>query len=244
MSTELFEEFRKRINIARKYPSKTVMAYIHLAELGLYHYVYYYMYRLVGYKIPMLDHDYEKFFRIKKGDVVVDVGAHVGLFAYSVAKRAKMVVAIECEPKNLEQLHSNLRNFRNVLVVGKALWNCKGRLPLYVGAWSGGHSLIRDPTSAPWNREIMVDADTLDNVLRDLRIAEVDFVKMDIEGAEIEALEGASETLKKISRIVVASYHERNGVKTIHKVIRKLIDNGFKVYTTVDDLVYGIKKQN
>jgi FkbM family methyltransferase len=236
MPTELFEKIARKINTVRKYPSRTVIKYVRLAES-----------RAVGYKIPQLDHDYEEFFRVKKGDVVVDAGAHIGLFAYSVAKRAKMVVAIECEPKNLEQLRRNLSNFRNVIVVEKALWNCKARLPLHLGH-SSDHSLIQDVevkgAKPAANLEIiMVDADTLDCILHDLQIAKVDFVKMDIEGAEIEALQGASETLKKLPKIVVASYHERNGVKTIYQVVRKLTNSGFKVYSTVDDLVYGLKKQ-
>jgi FkbM family methyltransferase len=242
MSIELLEKSKRRINIVRKYPSEAIMKYI-------MKYIHRAQNRLVGYEIPRLNQNYEKFFRVKKGDVVVDVGAHIGLFTRSVAKRANMVVAIECEPNNLKQLRRNLRNFSNVLVVGKALWNDKGRLPLYLSYSSEGHSLIRDVrvcgVEYATDRGIMVDADTLDNVLSGLGISKVDFVKMDIEGAEIEALEGASEALKKTSKIVVASYHERGGVKTTHEVVRKLTDNGFKVYTTLYDydLVCGLKKQ-
>ena len=237
MPTELFRKIRRKINTLGKYPLRTLLKYIRLVES-----------RMVGYKIPQLDHNYEELLRVKKGDVVVDAGAHIGLFAHTVAKRAKIVIAIECEPKNLEQLRRNLRHFKNAIVVEKALWNCRARLPLHLGH-SSDHSLIQDVeiegSKPSANREITVEADTLDRILCDLKICKVDFVKMDIEGAEIEALQGAIETLKGVSKIVVAAYHERDGAKTIHQVIKKLANSGFKVYrtaySTAYDLAYGLK---
>ncbi|MCW3985535.1 MAG: FkbM family methyltransferase [Candidatus Bathyarchaeota archaeon] len=204
--------------------------------------------KLVGYKIPRLVHNYEKFFRVQKGDVVIDVGAHIGLFTILVAKRASRVVAIEPEPKNLRCLLHNirLRKLSNVLVVEKAVWDCRRKLLLYLGLSSSGHSLIRDVKvlnkSHITNCKITVNADTLDSIVMNLRLPLVDFIKMDIEGAEIEALEGAKETLRRTSKIVVASYHQRNGLKTSAGIARILIEKGFRVYIE-DDIIYGARNR-
>jgi len=204
--------------------------------------------KLVGYPIAHLDTNYERFFRVEKGEVVVDVGAQIGLFSISVSKRAKTVVAIEPEPTNLRHLHYNikLRKSNNVLIVQKAVWNCKTKLTLYLGVHSGAHSAIKDVTakgkSTIINRKIMVDADTLDNILRELCLSKIDFIKIDIEGAEIEALEGAEQTLKNTHKIMIASYHERNGIKTSHKIAQTLINSGFKTYIAENNLVYGYKR--
>jgi len=225
-----------KLHTVTTYPSKSFMKYVCLVES-----------RLVGYEIPRLDHDYERFFRVRKGDVVVDAGAHIGLFARSVVKRAKMVVAVECEPRNMGQLRRNMTGFKNVLYVETALWNRNGKMPLFRGYSPSEHSLISGVEVEGRKRtgklQTVVETDTLDNVLHSLNIGKVDFLKMDIEGAEIEALEGASETLKKLPKIVVASYHVRDGEKTVRRVAEILASCGFRLYSTTDGLVHGAKNQ-
>ena len=72
-----------------------------------------------------------------------------------------------------------------------------------------GHSLV-NPISG---RSIEVQSDTLDNMVLELGIEKVDFLKMDIEGAEVETLEGAKRILKTAHKVVVETHH-RNGKPT------------------------------
>jgi len=200
--------------------------------------------RIRGYKVPILAHNYEMYFNVGKGGIVVDVGAHIGLFSLSVANRANKVVAIEPEPRNLLALRHNMQRHDNVIIVEKAAWNRKTRLPLFLNANSEGHSVVSDSQvgnkSALRKHQLMIEADTLDNILSDLGISHVNFIKMDIEGAEIEAIEGAAEILKKTSKIVVASYHKRKGVKTVEAVNRQLSNAGFRTLVASHDFVFGI----
>jgi len=203
--------------------------------------------KLAGYRIPRLNHNYERFFQVERDDVVIDVGAHIGLFTISIAAKAGKVLAIEPEPRNLHYLRYNIstRSLDNVLIVEKAVWNRKKKLPLYLSNASGNHSLIHDMqplNTSITNCFITVETDTLDNIVSELNLMHVDFIKMDIEGAEIEALEGAKETLKKTSKIAIASYHKRNGTKTSTDITRKLVKSRFQTYATTDDIVYGYKK--
>jgi FkbM family methyltransferase len=80
------------------------------------------------------------------------------------------------------------------------------------------------------DQKIMVETDTLDNILDELHINEVDFIKIDIKGAEIEALKGAEKTLGETFKIVVACYHERAGERTMPIITQMLSKHGFKQY--------------
>ena len=85
---------------------------------------------------------------IKKGDVVVDVGANIGyyslIFARAVGDNGK-VFAFEPEPTNFDLLKKNLEinGYKNVVAINKAVSNIKGKVKLYVDSENmGGHSLI------------------------------------------------------------------------------------------------------
>lgn len=76
-----------------------------------------------------------------------------------------------------------------------------------------------------------IKVDTMDNILKDLKIDKVDFITMDIEGAEIEALEGAKETLRNNDvKLAIASYHKIDGQPTYKTIIPMMEKIGFKSY--------------
>lgn len=184
-----------------------------------------------------IDHNWELFFKVEKGDIVINVGAWPGLFISSIAHRSFKIVAIEAEPSNFKELKEKLKVFSNVIVINKAVWNCRKKMPFYIRKFRGSHSLFPHVNA----REIMVEADTLDNIISDLNLRRVDFLTMDIEGAELEALEGAKKLLSKIPKIAVAAYHVRNSEKTLKKVDGILIKNGFITWINMDGVVYGYK---
>jgi len=187
-------------------------------------------------------HPYERFFEARTGDVVLDVGAGIGrdtiYFARKVGKEG-LVIAIEPEPKNLVCLRANIAEKRisNVLVIEKAAWSCGGKLKLYLGESIADHSATRDFGRG----SIEVQADTLDNIISDLRVNKVDFIKMDVEGAELEALEGAERVLSMAKKVVVAAYHIRNGEVTSLRVSQFLKNRGFQVHASFDNLIYAVK---
>jgi 3-dehydroquinate dehydratase len=75
-----------------------------------------------------------------------------------------------------------------------------------------------------------IEVDTLDNILEELGVTRVDFIKMDIEGAEIQALEGMERTLKENDvRLVIAAYHEVDGKPTWKTIVPWLKQMGFRV---------------
>ncbi|MCS7121544.1 MAG: FkbM family methyltransferase [Archaeoglobaceae archaeon] len=81
--------------------------------------------------------------------VVVDAGAHVGLFTIYASRKAKKVIAIEPNPKNYSLLELNIKrnNLKNVKAIKKALWYEKTTLNLETSRWSAGHKIAREGES-------------------------------------------------------------------------------------------------
>ncbi len=159
---------------------------------------------------------------VRDGDVVVDCGAHVGVFVHEALSRgAAKVIAIDPDPTQVECLR---RNFRKeiaegrVLVVPEGVWSSEGTMKLYIGSEHSGLSSMVEKVG---DETLTVPVTTIDALVKRLGLKRVDFVKIDIEGAEREALQGASETLKKYRpRLLVDSYHRPDDVTALPKIIK------------------------
>lgn len=145
---------------------------------------------------------YEREAKVQQGDIVVDAGAHIGSFTVKVAGVAEKVVAFEPEPENFKTLRLNAEQFPNVEIHEKALWSSTRRTMLRHHRYNvGGHTLLPLPTElSDYNLE--VEAMRLDDA-----VDETNFIKMDVEGAEIEALRGASRLLSECRPVVVLEAH-------------------------------------
>ena len=186
------------------------------------------------------DEVYEKFGGPRKGDIVLDIGAYVGMFTLKAARQvgdAGMVIAIEPNPSNISYLRKNVEALKNVSVAEEAILNRVEVGKLYIsGVSSQCHSLIYHH-----KKSIDVKMNTLDNLAEDLRLPKVDFIKMDIEGAELQALEGARGILKNNVKLAIASYHPLpNGKPELPLIVDFLESVGYKT-KILDKYVYAEK---
>jgi FkbM family methyltransferase len=136
---------------------------------------------------------------VHKGDVVLDCGANVGVFTREAVKRgARLVVAIEPVPQNLECLRRNLRAeiaSGRVMVYPKGVWDRDDVLTLNESNNSSAEdSFVRTENTHPG---IALPLTTIDKLVAELKLDRVDFIKMDIEGSETKALLGAQQTLRR-----------------------------------------------
>jgi len=160
---------------------------------------------------------------VKPGDIVLDCGANVGVYTRKALKAgAKVVVAIEIAPDNIECLR---RNFTaeiaagRVIVYPKGVWNKDDVLTLNVSSNEAADSVVMNPKNA--RNGPRVPLTTIDKLVAELNLPRVDFIKMDIEGAEVPALEGARETLKRWHpRMALAAYHKPDDPVTIPAMAR------------------------
>jgi FkbM family methyltransferase len=142
-------------------------------------------------------------FRPKQGDNFVDVGAHIGRYSIVAAKRIGnlgRVIAIEAHPDTFELLKKNmaLNGLQNVTTINAVASSQKGRVKLYLDGHDSGFTVY---TTIMINRTktekfLEVEANTLDNILNENNVQRVNYVKIDVEGAELEVLKGTSNVLE------------------------------------------------
>lgn len=144
---------------------------------------------------------------IKQGDVVLDIGTCIGyytlIFAKLVGKNGK-VYAFEPEPTNFTLLKKNveINGYENVVLVQKAVSNRSGKLRLFLSEENLGDHRIYDPHNG--RNFIEVESIKLDDYFKNYN-GEINFIKMDIQGAEGGALQGMFELLKKNKNIKIVS---------------------------------------
>lgn len=133
----------------------------------------------------------------KTFDVSIDVGANIGLVSCFLARRSRIVYAIEPDPFNLERckVQLALNNITNVELVELAVSNYEGHAEFYLLESCGHHSLGPVKTSAPAGT-INVKTTTLDTICMNNGIDYIDFLKVDVEGFELEVFIGAARMLK------------------------------------------------
>jgi len=170
----------------------------------------------------------------RRGDIVLDCGANVGVYAKTaLASGAKLVVAIEPAPENVECLRRNLGQEiadEKVIVYPKGVWDKEDTLALH-----------RDPKNSARDSLFKLEGDaidttqvpltTIDKLVAELQLDRVDFIKMDIEGAERNAVIGARETLRKFKpRMALCVYHKADDPVAIPRAVLDLAP-GYHVYT-------------
>ncbi len=149
--------------------------------------------------------------QVEQGDVVLEVGAWLGVFThYALQRGARQVIALEPEPVNAACFKQNfaaeIQSGRVVLIDGAA-WNAAGPVSLAnVGPLNPSHS--GKGFAVVEAGGTVAEAVTIDGTVRRLGIERIDFINMDIEGGERQAIAGARETIAKYRpRIVVCVHH-------------------------------------
>ncbi len=148
------------------------------------------------------------------GMVVLDVGAHAGFYTLNASKLvgpAGRVVSFEPSPRERERLRLHLRLNRcaNVSVEAVALGEKAGEGDLFVfdGRTTGCNSFHL--TSTDGARRVTVPIRRLDDYVSNGSIDRADFVKMDIEGAELSALRGAEQLFRTLRPVLLCELHEK-----------------------------------
>lgn len=163
---------------------------------------------------------------VRAGDTVLDCGANVGVFVRKALSRgAGLVVAIEPAPENVICLRKTFEEevrAGRVIVYPKGVWDHDCDLVLRTYDYqSGGDSVaLKYPHSQAGPT---VQLTTIDNLTSELKLQRVDFIKMDIEGAERQALRGAKETVARfLPRMAISLEHTPTDAEEIPALIWSL----------------------
>jgi len=174
----------------------------------------------------------------QKGDVVIDCGANIGncaiLFSRLVGKDG-MVVALEPLEESFNILKNRIKRLRrnNIVAINKGVWNDTGTYLLKIFSNTISCKIEKPPRPAVQdNTHVPIKCITIDALMDELKLDRLDMIKMDIEGAEVEALQGAENTLKRYHpHAAVASYHKRNHEPAYHEVEKLLNRQGYTACT-------------
>ncbi|MFC1579332.1 FkbM family methyltransferase [Thermodesulfobacteriota bacterium] len=189
-------------------------------------------------RIPCSYSTYLACYTPQKGDVVLDCGAHIGncalLFSRLVGEKG-LVIAAEPLEKAFHTLQGRIQRLglKNVLAVKKGVWNQSTQQALWVSESTLSNRLLSgQEATGNTGPTDTVDCITIDDITDSFNLKRLDLVKMDIEGAEIEALEGSRDTINRfMPNIAIASYHMRDGQQTSHRLETFLSDRGYRVRT-------------
>ena len=167
--------------------------------------------------------------KLKKDSNVVDVGANLGFYSIlfsTIASKGK-IYAFEPENKNYKKILKNIKinNLKNIKLYNVGLSNFKSNRKLILTSKinDGGHFIETNSNFKKYNYQ-KIKTDKLDNIITTKKKFEI--IKIDVEGHELEVLEGMKETLKKTKFIIIETgnqYHEinsflvKNKFKNIHK---------------------------
>ena len=183
-----------------------------------------------------------RFFKetLRPGQVVLDVGANIGYFTLLFAQQVGPhghVYALEPEPRNFELLQRNiaLNGFSNVTAMRRAAWHEPSTLMLYLNEENRGDH--RAYPSEESRIGVSIDAGPLDDLLADLP-RPIDVVKIDIQGAEYNAVRGMRELLTRNRDVQVLTEFWPGGLRrcgsdpaSYLSLFREL---GFDFYTVHD----------
>ncbi len=172
---------------------------------------------------------------LKPGMSFVDVGANMGDFSLIAAKTMQdegRVLAFEPSHDNCVWMRRSieLNGYSCIDLFELALSDVQGEATLYLGDRIGRHSLLPRPIE---QQTITVPVDTLDGVLAATGDIQVDMVKIDVEGAELNVLQGGAKTLgREAPVILMIDIHP--GRIDAREVCSLLVDYGFSLRSPAD----------
>lgn len=173
---------------------------------------------------------------LKRGETFVDIGAHVGYYTTLASKLVGdegKIIAFEPDPNNYKLLCKNIEinHLNNIICERQAITDCVGISKLWLSPFdSGSHSLSRARTRV---RHIYVRITSLDHYFNSRQLSLPDYIKIDVEGAELEVLNGMSTVIKNSQNLrLIMEYNPEilcdTGISP-EKLFQKLHSYGFDV---------------
>lgn len=186
---------------------------------------------------------------LKEGDVLVDVGANMGMFSLLAAKHVGeqgRVLAVEPSSRDFERLVENvkLNNLEHIITTTRCSISDKaGKVQIAIAAEerSGLNTIGREFSSKGVEKISIedVDSQTIDQLVLSENLHRLDVLKLDVEGSEVLALKGAYLTIKTFRPAIILGSNE-NTLEACGSNISELAniinDINYKAYRIVEDL--------
>lgn len=158
--------------------------------------------------------------------IILDCGANMGLsvvyFALNYPRH--QIIAFEPDPGIFAILQENINafGFSNVSLLNKAVWNKEETLTFFTDKGMGGRVENSYTGQEPCN----IDAIRLKDYIN----ADVDFIKIDIEGAEDTVIRDCADLLSTVNNIFFEYHNDISKSQTLHELLQIVMDQGFHYY--------------
>lgn len=170
---------------------------------------------------------YEKL-QIYKNDVVMDIGANIGVFSIFAAKKgASKIYSIEPIYSNCELIRKNFKvnKFALPIIINRAVVNKIGTTKFYLGNLDS-HGTVSDHNhKGKFTDAIKVKTTTLEHIFEKQKIRKIDFLKIDCEGSEGEIVKSTKKSIwDRINKISMEYHDDASSLshKQIGRVLRKM----------------------
>jgi FkbM family methyltransferase len=179
-------------------------------------------------------------YKVRSGDKVAEMGAFRGYYCMRLAKQvgtSGRVIAIEPVESNLFYLRKNIEanNLKQVQIIPKGVWKEKTVMTFQREKDDyQSSSLDIQYTNAD---EFQVEVDTLDNMLKESGEPHIDFMVIQLNGVELEALEGL--TTDKPSYLAIAARYRKNGQPAAGLIRQHLIEKGYQTEIIKREYVFA-----
>ncbi len=182
------------------------------------------------------------------GDVVIDAGAFIGdtacYFSRKVGKEGR-VLAFEIVPETIDFARQNMRinGCDNVEILPNALSDASSTFTVVLNPHSNSAAFVADASDDDAKDVVSVDAVTLDDLAAERAIT-VDFIKADIEGAEMRMLRGAARTIARDAPVcAICLYHRQEDYWQIPQFLKELRpDYAFWFRCEAEPVLFARKK--
>ncbi len=177
--------------------------------------------------------------KLPKEPVVVDLGGNYGDFAHEFLSknRCKRYICVEPDPEMYEKIRKRVSNYRFVELENIAVGTDAKGISFFVAESTGANSMFKEFAEKQGvKREIKVDSYSFDSLFEKYNIGEVDWMKIDVEGAEWEFIKNASDkNLLKVSQISIEFHNfldfwNKDYFDKTNKIIERLYLLGFRPF--------------
>jgi len=175
---------------------------------------------------------------IKNGQVVLDIGANIGYYTLIFAKEVGNeghVFAFEPESNNFNLLKKNveINGYKNVTFEKIAVSNMNGKTKLYISEGPGRHRIY--PSVTCTKNYVSVNMMKLDDYFQSNYLSDkISFIKIDVEGSELQVLEGMTILLTKNKKLKIllefSPYNIKDSKNEPRELLNFLTQRGFKIY--------------
>lgn len=175
----------------------------------------------------------------KEGDTCLDIGANVGscVLNWYVKNSSGKLICCEPQPFTFKRLQKNvdLNNCNNIEALQIAISNHNGPMEIFISE----NASMAVVNSTGLKSKYITKAYTLDHLVNKRLLKKIDLCKIDVEGYEIEVLEGANETLRKIRRLIIECHSD-----ILNKKVKEIIEQHFTIVKEVGSDVSLIFAEN